>query len=92
MKAIKPLLIKTAKFLLKLALDQAVYKALPLIYNKLDSEMPTMLTNYGPKTVQSQMQTIAMEAVGKRVSPVEIEAIAGLYSPIAAAARNIRRE
>lgn len=92
MKAIKPLLIKAAKFLLKLALDQAVYKALPSIYYKLDAEMPTMLTNYGPKTIKSQIQSIAMDAVGKRVSPIEVEAIAGLYSPIAAAAKNMRRE
>lgn len=86
---IRLLLIKASKFLLKLALDQAVYKGLPLIYSRLDAEMPSMLMNYGPKTIKGQMQSIAMDAVGKRISPIEVEAIAGLYSPIAAAARNI---
>lgn len=91
MKVLRPYLIRAAKLLLRLALDQAVAKALPKIYAKLDQDMPTMLSSYGPKTMANQIQSIAMEAAGKRVGSTQLEAIAGLYSPLAAAARNAGR-
>lgn len=88
----KALLIHLAKMLLKAALDAAVRKALPKIYERLDADLPQVLSmNPAPIVVESVVAQSITAATKKRATEAQIEAVLGLYDPIKAALRNVKR-
>ena len=88
----KQLLIHLAKMLLKAALDAAVRKALPKIYERLDADLPQVLSmNPAPIVVESVVAQSIAAATKKRATESQIEAVLGLYDPIKAALRNVKR-
>jgi len=87
----KPLLIRLAKALLKLALDEGLRRALPKVYKQLDAEVPLLLyNNASPIKVQGAVSSAISAATGHRASPTQVEAILGLYDPVKAALNQIR--
>lgn len=89
MHAFKAFLVRLAKLLLKLALDESLRRALPQVYKKLDAEVPLLMANHAPPgKVQGAIASAIADATGARVTSDQIEAVIGLYSPVAAA-RNL---
>ena len=85
----KPLLIRIAKALLKLALDETLRRGLPKIYAELDAEVPKALANGAPpKMIENQIVHAIAKASGGKVSPGAVELVTMLYDPIQAAIRN----
>jgi hypothetical protein len=88
----KTLLIKAAKWLLKLAMDEALRRALPKVYTQLDAELPQVLSMQpAPVVVESVVAQSIAHATGNRATATQIEAVIGLYDPIKAAIRNMKR-
>ena len=88
----KFLLIELAKLLLKAAMDKALRKALPKVYAQLDSDLPQVLSmNPAPIVVESVVAQSIAQATGDRATVDQIQAVIGLYDPIKAAVRNIKR-
>ena len=83
--------LELGRVMLKLAVDRALRKELPAIFAKLDIELPPMLNHARPIEVQAVV-TDAIEAkLGRVATPTQISTVLGLYDPIKAALRNIRR-
>jgi hypothetical protein len=84
---------RLGRIFLKLALDKAVRVALPKIYEKLDLEMPQLLENASPTQMTDAVSTaIAVATEGKvAVTGTQIQAVVGLYSPIAATVRTFKK-
>ncbi len=88
----KAFLIKLSKRLLLLAMDATLRKALPRIYQALDGDIPHLLEmKAGPDVVESVVAHSIKQAIGTRATATQIEAVIGLYDPIKAAIRNIKR-
>jgi hypothetical protein len=88
----KSLLIKISKLLLKLAMDEALRRVLPKVYAQLDAELPQVLSmNPAPIVVESVVAQSIAQATGNRASVSQIEAVIGLYDPMRAALRNLKR-
>ena len=88
----KPLLIRTAKLLLRLAMDRALVQALPKVYERLDADLPQVLSvNPAPIVVESVIAQSIAAATKRRATDAQIAAVVGLYDPIAAALRNIKK-
>lgn len=88
----KPLLLRLSRFLLQLALDESLKRALPAIYKRLDLELPLMLSNQAPPSrVKGLIASAVADAVGHRATLPEIETVISLYDPIRAAAAQLTR-
>lgn len=89
----RKLLARLGRIFLQLALDKAVRVALPKIYERLDLEMPQLLESADPSQMTNAVSTaIAVATNGKvAVTGDQIQAVVGLYSPIAATVRNLRK-
>jgi hypothetical protein len=88
----KHLLIELAKLLLKMAMDKALRKALPKVYAQLDTDLPQVLAmKPAPIVVESVVAQSIAQATGNRASVSQIEAVIGLYDPMRAALRNLKR-
>jgi hypothetical protein len=88
----KFLLIELAKLLLKMAMDKALRQALPKVYAQLDSELPQVLSmKPAPIVVESVVAQSIAQATGTRATLTQIDAVVGLYSPMKAALRNLKR-
>jgi hypothetical protein len=88
----KSLLIKISKLLLKLAMDEALRRVLPKVYAQLDAELPQVLEmKPAPIVVESVVAQSIAQATGNRASVSQIEAVIGLYDPMRAALRNLKR-
>lgn len=86
----KPLLIRLAKALFKLALDEGLRRALPLVYKRLDAELPVLLSHNVPAPqVKGAIASAIADAVGHRATPAQVEAVIGLYDPVKAALRRL---
>jgi hypothetical protein len=87
----RALLTHIANVLLKMALERGVRAALPRIYNILDKQMPQLLEQGQPKEVTTAVADAIQTATsGKvRVKQSQIDAILGLYSPVAGAAKKL---
>ena len=84
--------LEIGRALLKLAVDRALRKELPQIFAKLDMELPFMLINHAkPIEVQAVVTDAIEEKLGRVATPTQISTVLGLYDPIKAALRNIRR-
>jgi hypothetical protein len=89
---LKPLLIAAAKWLFVAAMDKALRDNLPKVYGKIDKEVPTLL-NAGapPELISHAISTAISEATGKPALKDQIDAVVGLYSPISAAVKAIKK-
>lgn len=85
------LLTHIANVLLKMALERGVRAALPRIFTILDRQMPMLLEQGEPAAVTVAVADAISVATKGKVSPSQnqIEAIVGLYSPIAGAAKKL---
>lgn len=90
---VRSILTRIARVLLKLALDTAVRKALPLIYKKLDMEMPRLLEESSPSEMSKAIGAVITEATSGSVAVTQsqVDAVIGLYSPVAAVVRNLKK-
>lgn len=88
----KSLILKIAKYLLKLALDEAVRKGLPEIYKRLDAEMPLLIANNAPPpAVKGAIGAAISGATNKRSTQEQIDAVIALYDPVKAARNTLRQ-
>jgi hypothetical protein len=87
----KTLLVELGRVLLRLALDRAVREALPRIYNRLDVKMPELLSTATPTQVKREIADTIVATTGKTAAPSQIEAVIGLYSPVAGAIRAFKK-
>ena len=84
--------LELGRVALRLAVDRALRKELPQIFAKLDIELPPMLVNHAkPLEVQAVVTDIIEEKIGGIATATQISAVLGLYDPVKAAIRNIRR-
>jgi hypothetical protein len=84
--------LEVGRALLKLAVDRALRKELPAIFAKLDMELPFLLIN---KARPLDVEAVVTDAIGEKLrrvaTPTQVNAVLGLYDPMKAALRNIRR-
>lgn len=86
MHEFKAFLVRLAKLLLRLALDESLRRGLPQVYKRLDAEVPVLMANHAPPgKIQGAIASAIAEVTGHRVTSDQIEAVIGLYSPVAAA-------
>jgi len=84
--------LEIGRALLKLAVDRALRKELPQIFARLDLELPFMLINHAkPLEVQAVVTDAIEEKLGGIATATQVSAVLGLYDPVKAAIRNIRR-
>ena len=84
--------LEIGRALLKLAVDRGLRKELPSIFAKLDLELPYMLASRAtPPEVQAVVTDIIEEKIGHKAPATQVSAILGLYDPVKAAIRNIKR-
>jgi hypothetical protein len=80
------------RVLLRLAVDRALRKELPAIFARLDMELPFLLINHAkPLEVQAVVTDAIEEKIGGIATATQIQTVLGLYDPVKAAIRNIRR-
>lgn len=93
MKDLKEFFIRAAKVLLHMAMDEAMRKGLPAIYERLDADLPQVLSvpSAGPIVVESVVGQAIAAVTGKRATETQIKAVVGLYDPIKGAIRNVKR-
>jgi hypothetical protein len=84
--------LEIGRALLKLAVDRALRKELPAIFAKLDMELPFMLINHAkPLEVQAVVTDAIEEKIGGIATATQVSAVLGLYDPVKAAIRNLKR-
>lgn len=84
--------LELGRVMLKLAVDRALRKELPAIFARLDLELPFLLINKArPLDVESVVVDAIGEKLGRVATPTQISAVLGLYDPMKAAIRNIKR-
>jgi hypothetical protein len=84
--------LEIGRALLKLAVDRALRKELPAIFAKLDIELPFMLINHAkPLEVQAVVTDAIEEKLGGIATATQVSAVLGLYDPVKAAIRNLKR-
>jgi hypothetical protein len=90
-KTFRTIALELGRVLLRLAVDRALRKELPAIFAKLDIELPPMMNHARPLEVQAVVTDIIEEKIGGFATATQISAVLGLYDPVKAAIRNIRR-
>jgi hypothetical protein len=84
--------LELGRTMLKLAVDRALRKELPAIFARLDLELPFLLINRAkPLEVQAVVTDVIEEKLGHIATATQVSTVLGLYDPIKAALRNIRR-
>jgi len=84
--------LELGRVALGLAVDRALRKELPEIFAKLDLELPYMLASRAkPLEVQAVVTDIIEERIGGIATATQISAVLGLYDPVKAAIRNLKR-
>ena len=84
--------LEIGRALLKLAVDRALRKELPHIFAKLDMELPFMLINHAkPIEMQAVVTDVIEEKLGRVATATQIQTVLGLYDPVKAAIRNLKR-
>jgi hypothetical protein len=80
------------RVLLRLAVDRALRKELPQIFARLDLELPFLLINHAkPLEVQAVVTDAIEEKLGGIATATQVSAVLGLYDPVKAAIRNLKR-
>ena len=84
--------LELGRTMLKLAVDRALRKELPEIFARLDTDLPYMLMNRAkPLQIQAAVTEVIEEKIGGIATATQVAAVLGLYDPVKAAIRNIRR-
>ena len=84
--------LELGRTLLKLAVDRALRRELPAIFAKLDIELPSMLVNHAkPLEVQAVVTDVIEKKLGRTATNTQVSTILGLYDPVKAAIRNLKR-
>jgi hypothetical protein len=84
--------LEVGRVLLRLAVDRALRKELPQIFARLDMELPFMLVNHAkPLEVQAVVTDAIEEKLGRTATATQVSAVLGLYDPVKAAIRNLKR-
>ena len=84
--------LQIGRFLLSLAVDRALKNELPMIFARLDLELPFMLVNKAkPLTLQAAVTDAIEEKLGGIATATQVSAVLSLYNPVKAAIRNISR-
>jgi hypothetical protein len=84
--------LEIGRVLLRLAVDRALRKELPKIFARLDMELPFLLINKAkPLEVQAVVTDVIEEKIGGIATATQVSAVLGLYDPVKAAIRNIKR-
>jgi hypothetical protein len=84
--------LEIGRALLKLAVDRALRKELPQIFARLDIELPFMLINHAkPLEVQAVVTDAIEGKLGGIATATQVSAVLGLYDPVKAAIRNLKR-
>ena len=93
MKAIfRTIALELSRVMLKLAVNRALRKELPAIFAKLDIELPSMLVDHAkPLEVQAVVTDVIEEKLGGIATATQVQAVLGLYDPVKAAIRNLKR-
>lgn len=85
-------LLLLSQRLLVLAMDAALRRALPRVFRRLDTELPSLLTNRVPPAyVQGTIASAISDALGVKASPDQVAAVVALYDPIRNAATLLKR-
>jgi hypothetical protein len=87
----KLFLVELGRALMRLALDRAVRQGLPLIYKRLDVELPNLLLTGTPQQVKTEIAGAIAATTHKLPDQSQIEAVIGLYSPVAGAIRALKK-
>ena len=91
-KIFRTISFQVGRFLLSMAVDRALRNELPAIFNRLDLVLPYMLSEKAsPLQVQAAVVEAVEEKIGRIATPTQVSAVLGLYDPVKAALRNIRR-
>jgi hypothetical protein len=84
--------LEIGRVMLRLAADRVLRKELPQIFARLDMELPFMLINHAkPLEVQAVVTDAIEEKIGGIATATQIQAVLGLYDPVKAAIRNLKR-
>jgi hypothetical protein len=84
--------LELGRTLLKLAVDRALRRELPAIFAKLDIELPSMLVNHAkPLEVQAVVTDVIEKKLGRTATATQVSTILGIYDPVKAAIRNLKR-
>jgi hypothetical protein len=86
------ILIRVARLLLRRVLRKALANGLPLVFKILDETLPRALTKQvAPVFIEGIISDSITRATGIHPSAVEIQAVAALFDPLAAAVPLARR-
>ena len=89
---LRTIALELGRVALRLAVDRALRKELPQIFAKLDMELPFMLINHSkPIEVQAVVTDVIEEKLGRTATATQIQTVLGLYDPVKAAIRNLKR-
>ena len=93
MKSIfRTIALELGRVMIRLAVDRALRKELPEIFAKLDIELPAMLADHAkPLEVQAVVTDVIEEKIGRTATATQVSTILGLYDPVKAAIRNLKR-
>ena len=82
--------LQIGRFLLSMAVDRALRNELPMIFARLDLELPFMLINNAkPLTVQAAVTDIIEEKLTRTATATQVSAVLALYDPVKAALKNV---
>jgi hypothetical protein len=89
---LRTIALELGRVALRLAVDRVLRKELPQIFARLDVELPFLLINKAkPLEVQAVVTDAIEEKLGRVATPTQIQAVLGLYDPVKAAIRNLKR-
>jgi hypothetical protein len=89
---LRTIALELGRVALRLAVDRVLRKELPAIFAKLDVEVPFLLINHAkPIEVQAVVTDAIEEKLGGIATATQVSAVLGLYDPVKAAIRNLKR-
>ena len=89
-KIFRSISLQIGRFLLSMAVDRALRNELPMIFARLDLELPFMLINNAkPLTVQAAVTDIIEEKLTRTATATQVSAVLALYDPVKAALKNV---
>ena len=87
------ILIRVARLLLRRVLRKALVAALPRVFKILDDTLPRALTKQvAPVFIEGIIADSITRATGIRPTALEVQAVAALFDPLAAAVPLARRK
>jgi hypothetical protein len=89
---LRTIALELGRIALRLAVDRGLRRELPGIFAKLDLELPYRLASRAtPLEIQAVVTDAIEEKIGGVATATQISAVLGLYDPVKAAIRNLKR-